>query len=100
MEPERASRAPSRGRETSAGAHLVRALEPSRVSGRVIVILTLDYAAVMGGTRVSPIDGVNMNRALVDTLAVPVRGGGPAVDGEPEEVDPYAGGMTAGNGPE
>ena len=42
---------------------LVRALEPSQVSGRVIVIPALNYPAVMGGTRVSPIDGVNMNRA-------------------------------------
>ena len=43
---------------------LVRALAPSQVSGRVIVIPALNYAAVMGGARVSPIDGVNMNRAF------------------------------------
>lgn len=43
---------------------LVRALEPSQISGRVIVIPALNYPAVMGGTRVSPIDGVNMNRAF------------------------------------
>ena len=43
---------------------LVRALAPSQVSGRVIVIPALSYAAVMGGARVSPIDGVNMNRAF------------------------------------
>ena len=43
---------------------LVRSLEPSRVSGRVIVIPALNYPAVMGGMRVSPIDGVNMNRAF------------------------------------
>ena len=43
---------------------LVRALVPSQVSGRVIVIPALSYAAVMGGARVSPIDGVNMNRAF------------------------------------
>ena len=43
---------------------LVRALEPSEISGRVIVIPALNYPAVMGGTRVSPIDGVNMNRAF------------------------------------
>ena len=43
---------------------LVRALAPSQVSGRVIVIPALNYPAVMGGARVSPIDGVNMNRAF------------------------------------
>ena len=43
---------------------LARALAPSQVSGRVIVIPALNYAAVMGGARVSPIDGVNMNRAF------------------------------------
>ena len=42
---------------------LVRALEPAQISGRVIVIPALNYPAVMGGMRVSPIDGVNMNRA-------------------------------------
>jgi len=42
---------------------LVRALAASQISGRVIVIPALNYPAVMGGTRVSPIDGVNMNRA-------------------------------------
>ena len=43
---------------------LVRSLAPSQVSGRVIVIPALNYAAVMGGARVSPVDGVNMNRAF------------------------------------
>jgi N-alpha-acetyl-L-2,4-diaminobutyrate deacetylase len=43
---------------------LVRALEPSQISGRVIVIPALNYPAVIGGTRVSPIDGINMNRAF------------------------------------
>ena len=43
---------------------LVRALAPSEISGRVIVIPALNYPAVVGGARVSPIDGVNMNRAF------------------------------------
>jgi N-alpha-acetyl-L-2,4-diaminobutyrate deacetylase len=43
---------------------LVRALDPARMHGRVIVIPTLNHPAVMGGMRVSPIDGVNMNRAF------------------------------------
>jgi N-alpha-acetyl-L-2,4-diaminobutyrate deacetylase len=43
---------------------LARALDPGEISGRVIVIPALNYPAVMAGTRVSPIDGVNMNRAF------------------------------------
>jgi N-alpha-acetyl-L-2,4-diaminobutyrate deacetylase len=43
---------------------LARALDPEEISGRVIVIPALNYPAVMAGTRVSPIDGVNMNRAF------------------------------------
>ena len=42
---------------------LARALDPEQVAGRVIVIPALNFPAVMAGTRVSPIDGVNMNRA-------------------------------------
>ncbi len=43
---------------------LVRALDPARIAGQVIVIPALNYPAVMAGARVSPIDGVNMNRAF------------------------------------
>ena len=43
---------------------LVRALDPAEVSGRVIVIPALNYPAVMAGTRLSPIDGRNMNRVF------------------------------------
>jgi N-alpha-acetyl-L-2,4-diaminobutyrate deacetylase len=43
---------------------LARALAPADVAGQVIAIPALNYPAVMGGTRVSPIDGVNMNRAF------------------------------------
>ena len=43
---------------------LVRTLEARRISGRVIAIPALNFPAVMDGTRVSPIDGVNMNRAF------------------------------------
>jgi N-alpha-acetyl-L-2,4-diaminobutyrate deacetylase len=35
---------------------LVRALEASQIAGRVVVIPALNYPAVMGGMRVSPID--------------------------------------------
>ncbi len=43
---------------------LARSLEPSEIRGRVIIIPALNYPAVLAGTRVSPIDGVNMNRAF------------------------------------
>ena len=43
---------------------LVRTLEARQISGRVIAIPALNFPAVMNGTRVSPIDGVNMNRAF------------------------------------
>lgn len=43
---------------------LMRTLEPSRITGRVIVIPALNFPAVQAGTRVSPIDGLNMNRVF------------------------------------
>ncbi len=39
-------------------------LDPAEVSGRVIILPALNLPAVRAGTRVSPIDGVNMNRAF------------------------------------
>ena len=43
---------------------LVRGLDPAEISGQLIVIPALNFPAVMAATRVSPIDGVNMNRAF------------------------------------
>ena len=43
---------------------LIRSLESEQIAGRVIVIPALNYPAVLAGTRLSPIDGVNMNRAF------------------------------------
>jgi N-alpha-acetyl-L-2,4-diaminobutyrate deacetylase len=43
---------------------LARALDPAEISGRAILIPALNYPAVLAGTRLSPIDGVNMNRAF------------------------------------
>ena len=43
---------------------LARSLDPAEISGQLIVIPALNYPAVMAATRVSPIDGVNMNRAF------------------------------------
>lgn len=43
---------------------LARALDSAKIAGRVIIVPALNYPAVLAGTRVSPIDGVNMNRAF------------------------------------
>ena len=43
---------------------LARALDPAEINGQVIVVPALNFPAVMAGTRLSPIDGVNMNRAF------------------------------------
>ncbi len=43
---------------------LARTLNAGGISGQVIIIPALNFPAVMAGNRVSPIDGVNMNRAF------------------------------------
>lgn len=43
---------------------LARELQPEQVQGRVILIPALNLPAVRAGTRLSPIDGMNMNRAF------------------------------------
>jgi N2-acetyl-L-2,4-diaminobutanoate deacetylase len=43
---------------------LARALDPARLAGRVIILPALNLPAVLAATRVSPIDGLNMNRAF------------------------------------
>ena len=43
---------------------LARNLNPSDVKGRVIIVPALNLPAVRAGTRTSPIDGGNMNRAF------------------------------------
>jgi predicted deacylase len=43
---------------------LIRALEPGEVSGRVIVMPAANLPAALAGTRVSPIDQGNLNRAF------------------------------------
>ena len=45
-------------------AKLARSLEPGDIAGRVILIPALNLSAVLAGTRVSPIDQLNMNRAF------------------------------------
>lgn len=44
--------------------NLARSLEPSDVRGRLILVPSLNLPASMAGTRLSPIDGMNMNRAF------------------------------------
>ena len=43
---------------------LARFLDAQEINGQVIIIPALNYPAVLAGQRVSPIDGVNMNRAF------------------------------------
>jgi len=42
--------------------HLIRSLDVDELSGTVIALPALNYPAVKSGTRVSPLDGRNMNR--------------------------------------
>jgi len=44
--------------------NLFRELNTDDIRGRVIIIPMLNHPAVAGGTRLSPIDGMNMNRAF------------------------------------
>lgn len=44
--------------------NLVRKLDPARLKGRAILLPTMNHPAVLAGTRVSPIDSVNMNRCF------------------------------------
>lgn len=43
---------------------LLQELQPEQVSGRVIILPALNAPALMASSRVSPLDGVNMNRAF------------------------------------
>jgi len=43
---------------------LARTLEAGGIRGQVIIIPALNFPAVLTGSRLSPIDGVNMNRAF------------------------------------
>jgi predicted deacylase len=45
-------------------AKLIRELEPERVRGRLIILPASNLPAAMAGTRVSPIDQGNLNRAF------------------------------------
>lgn len=45
-------------------ARLIRNLDPGEIQGRVIVLPATNLPAAMAGTRVSPIDGGNLNRSF------------------------------------
>jgi uncharacterized protein len=44
--------------------NLIRALEPRQIQGRVIILPALNFPAAMAGRRVSPLDGLNLNRSF------------------------------------
>lgn len=48
---------------TVALTKLARAIDPAQVQGRIIMVPMLNRPAGLNGTRLSPIDGKNMNRA-------------------------------------
>jgi predicted deacylase len=53
---------------------LLRGLDPGRVHGRLIVLPALNLPAVEAGRRVSPLDGLNLNRSFPgDPLGSPTR---------------------------
>ncbi|HXJ37739.1 MAG TPA: succinylglutamate desuccinylase/aspartoacylase family protein, partial [Bryobacteraceae bacterium] len=43
---------------------LAHDLDPAEISGRVILVPQLSESACVANTRISPLDGVNMNRAF------------------------------------
>lgn len=43
---------------------LIRTLQPEAIKGRVILLPAINLPAALAGTRVSPIDAVNLNRAF------------------------------------
>lgn len=43
---------------------LIQSLEPDQIRGRVIILPALNLPAVVAGTRVSPLDGGNLNRVF------------------------------------
>lgn len=50
-----------------AAMKLARELTPERVNGRIILIPSLNFPAARAATRLSPLDGMNLNRAFPGT---------------------------------
>jgi len=55
-----------------AAMKLARELTPEQVNGRIILIPSLNFPAARAGTRLSPLDGMNMNRAFPGAAEGPV----------------------------
>jgi N-alpha-acetyl-L-2,4-diaminobutyrate deacetylase len=53
---------------------LARGLSPAKVRGRIILIPSLNFPAARAAARLSPIDGMNMNRAFPGQPEGPVTG--------------------------
>jgi N-alpha-acetyl-L-2,4-diaminobutyrate deacetylase len=53
---------------------LARELLPEQVTGRIIMIPSLNFPAARASTRLSPLDGMNMNRAFPGEAEGPVTG--------------------------
>jgi ectoine utilization protein EutE len=51
---------------------LARELTPEKVTGRIILIPSLNFPAARAATRLSPLDGMNMNRAFPGDAEGPV----------------------------
>ena len=47
-----------------AAMKLARELQPEMITGRIIIIPSLNFPAARAATRLSPLDGMNMNRAF------------------------------------
>ncbi len=43
---------------------IIRTIEPDKVQGRLIILPAVNQPAALGGRRVSPVDGLNMNRTF------------------------------------
>ncbi len=55
-----------------AAMNLARELDPAWVSGRIILIPSLNFPAARAATRLSPLDGMNLNRAFPGDAEGPV----------------------------
>ena len=55
-----------------AAMNLARELDPDSVSGRIILIPSLNFPAARVATRLSPLDGMNLNRAFPGDAEGPV----------------------------
>jgi ectoine utilization protein EutE len=55
-----------------AAMKLARALQPEQIQGRIIIIPSLNFPAARAATRLSPLDGMNLNRSFPGQAEGPV----------------------------